>query len=117
MTHYLNGSPYSHGLQSLEKLHADLANVDKKWRGATTAARSVSLLIARLDKFWCDLPRNREPVLQAFERTGFLMRVIIEACANNRQMEHSFETRKLVQDTLDDLCITIANYRVGFNND
>ena len=113
----INHPPYNHGLQSLEKLHADLANADKKWRGATTAARSVRLLIARIDKFWCDLPRNREPVLQAFERTGFLMRVIIEACANNRQMEHSFETRNLVRDTLDELCITITKYREGFNDD
>jgi hypothetical protein len=113
----INHPPYSHGLLSLKKLHADLANADKKWRGATTAARNVSLLIAGLDKFWCDLPRNREPVLQAFERTGFLMRVIIAACANDTQMEHSFETRNLVRDTLDDLCITIDNYRAGFNDD
>lgn len=113
----INHPPYSHGLKSLEKLHADLANADKKWLDASTTARSVSLLIPRLDKFWCDLPRNREPVLQAFERTGFLMRVIIAACANDKQMEHSFATRTLVRDTLDDLCITIDNYRAGFNDD
>ena len=111
-----NPSSYR-SLQSLKKLHADLANADKKWRGATTAARNVSLLIDGLDKFWCDLPRNREPVLQAFERTGFLMRVIIAACANDSQMEHSFETRNLVRDTLDGLCITITKYREGFNDD
>ncbi|CAN1549427.1 hypothetical protein MCEZE10_02134 [Sphingomonadaceae bacterium] len=113
----INHPPYSHGLKSLEKLHADLATADKKWLDASTTARSVSLLIARLNKFWCDLPRNREPVLQAFERTGFLMKVIIAACANDTQMEHSFATRNLVRDTLDELCITIDNYRAGFNDD
>jgi hypothetical protein len=117
MTHYLNDSPYSHGLQSLAKLHVELKEADEEWRGATTAARRVNALLDRIAEFWCDLPRNREPVLQAFERTGFLMRVIIEACANNRQMEHSFETRNLVRDTLDELCITITKYREGFNDD
>jgi hypothetical protein len=107
----------SHGLLSLKKLHADLANADKKWRGATTAARNVSLLIARLDKFWCDLPRNREPVLQAVDQTTFLMKVIIAACVNDRQIEDSFATRNLVRDALDDLCIAIATYREGFNDD
>ena len=111
-----NPSSYR-SLQSLKKLHTDLANADKIWRGATTAARRVNVLLDCIAEFWRDLPRNREPVLQAFEQSGFLMRVIIEACANNRQMEHSFATRKLVQDTLDDLCITIANYREGFNDD
>lgn len=112
-----NHPAYSHGLQSLEKLHADLANADKKWLDASTTARSVSLLIARLDKFWCDLPRNREPVLQAFERTTLLMKIIIAACANDSQMDHSIGIRNLVRDTLDDLCITIDNYRAGFNDD
>jgi hypothetical protein len=45
------------------------------------------------------------------------MRVIIAACANDKQMEHSFETRNLVRDTLDELCITITKYREGFNDD
>jgi hypothetical protein len=113
----INHSPYSHGLISLKTLHTDLANADKKWRGATTAARRVNVLLDRIAEFWRDLPNNREPVLQAFDRTGFLMRVIIAACANDKQMEHSFATRSLVRDTLDDLCITIDNYRAGFNDD
>ena len=113
----INHATYNQSLPKLAKLHADLANADKKWLGASTTARSVNLLIARLDKFWCDLPNNREPVLQAFERTGFLMRIIIAACTNNGAMEHSFETRNLVRDTLDELCITIAKYREGFNDD
>jgi hypothetical protein len=112
-----NRPAYSHSLQILEKLHADLAKADKKWLNAITTARSVNLLIASLDKFWCDLPNNREPVLQAFERTGLLMKIIIAACVNDRQMDSSFAIRALVRDTLDDLCITIAKYREGFNND
>lgn len=113
----INHSPYSHGLMSLKKLHADLANADKKWRGATTAALRVNVLLDRIAEFWRDLPNNREPVLQAFDRTGFLMKVIIAACANDTQMEHSFATRNLVRDTLDELCITITKYREGFNDD
>lgn len=113
----INHPPYSQGLLSLKKLHADLANADKKWRGATTAARRVNVLLDSISEFWRDLPNNREPVLQAFDRTGFLMRVIIAACANDTQMEHSFATRNLVRDTLDDLCTTIDNYRAGFNDD
>jgi hypothetical protein len=117
MTYYANDYPCSHSLHRLQKLHADLANADKKWRGATTAARRVNVLLDSISEFWRDLPNNREPVLQAFDRTGFLMKVIIAACANNTQMEHSFATRTLVRDTLDDLCITIDNYRAGFNDD
>ena len=111
-----NPSSYR-SLQSLKKLHTDLADADKIWRGATTAARRVNVLLDSISEFWRDLPNKREPVLQAFDRTGFLMRVIIAACANDAQMEHSFATRNLVRDTLDDLCITIDNYRAGFNDD
>jgi len=105
------------GRQKIAQLHMDLAKADEEWRGATTAARRVSVLLDRIAEFWRDLPDNREPVLQAFDRTGFLMRVIIAACANDTQIEHSFATRNLVRDTLDELCITITKYREGFNDD
>lgn len=113
----INHPPYSHGLKSLEKLHADLANADKKWLDASTTARKIKALITRLDEFWLDLPRNREPVLQAFERAGLLMEFIIVACDNDKSLNQSVATRKLVQDTLDDFCIVIATYRDGFNDD
>jgi hypothetical protein len=108
---------YSRSLQSLKKLHMDLAKADEEWRGATTAARRVNVLLDRIAEFWRDLPGNREPVLQAADQTSFLMKIIIAACANDGQIEHSFATRNLVRDTLGELCITITKYREGFNDD
>ena len=105
------------GLQKLAQLHVDLAAADEKWLGATTAARRVNVLIARIDDFWLDLPQNREPVLEVSDRTGSRMKIIIAACAHDKQMNHSFAVRTLLRDTLDDFCIAIATYRAGFNDD
>jgi hypothetical protein len=105
------------GLQKLAQLHVDLAAADKKWLGAITAARKVNALIACIDEFWLDLPQNREPILEASERTSSRMKIIIAACAHDKQMNHSFATRTLLRDTLDDFCIAIATYCAGFNDD
>ena len=105
------------GLKKLAQLHVDLAKADEKWLDASTAAKRVSGLIARIDEFWWDLPQVREPVLQAFERTGLLMKFIILACAEDAPLNHCFATRTLVRDTLDDLCIVIATYLEGINHD
>ena len=105
------------GLQKLARLHAALDAADKKWLDATTAARRVNVLIARIDDFWLDLPQNREPVLEASDRTGSRMKIIIAACAHDKQMNQSFAMRTLLRDTLDDFCIAIAKYRAGFNDD
>ena len=67
--------------------------------------------------FWLDLPQNREPVLEASDRTGSRMKIIIAACAHDKQMNHSFAVRTLLRDTLDDFCIAIATYCAGFNDD
>ena len=105
------------GLQKLARLHAALDAADKKWLDATTAARRVNVLIARIDDFWLDLPQNREPVLEAAERTSSRMKIIMAACAHDKQMNQSFAMRTLLRDTLDDFCIAIATYRAGFNDD
>ena len=105
------------GLQKLARLHAALDAADKKWLDATTAARRVNVLIARIDDFWLDLPQNREPVLEASDRTRSRMKIIIAACAHDKQMNRSFAVRTLLRDTLDDFCIAIATYRAGFNDD
>jgi len=117
MTHHVNDYRYSDGLQKLETLHHELKAADEEWLDAATTARKIKALITRLDEFWQDLPRNREPVLQAFERADLLMKFIIVACDNDKSLNQSFATRKLVQDTLDDFCIVIATYRDGFNDD
>ena len=105
------------GLQKLARLNAALDAADKKWLDATTSARRVNVLIARIDDFWLDLPQNREPVLEASDRTGSRMKIIIAACAHDKQMNHSFAVRTLLRDTLDDFCIAIATYCAGFNDD
>ena len=105
------------GLQKLARLNAALDAADKKWLDATTAARRVNVLIARIDDFWLDLPQNREPVLEASDRTGSWMKIIIAACAHDKQMNHSSAVRTLLRDTLDDFCIAIGTYRAGFNDD
>lgn len=105
------------GLQKLARLHAALDAADKKWLDATTVARRVNVLIARIDDFWLDLPQNREPVLEASDRTGSRMKIIIAACAHDKQMNHSSAVRTLLRDTLDDFCIAIGTYRAGFNDD
>lgn len=105
------------GLKKLAQLHADIAKADKKWLDASTAAKRVNGLIARIDEFWRDLPQVREPVLQAFEQTGLLMKIIIAACAHDKTLSHSWAVRTLLRDTLDDLCIVITTYRAGFQND
>ena len=117
MTYYANSYPHSHSLQSLEKLHADLAIADKKWLDAETAARRVNVLLARIGDFWCDLPQVREPVLQAAEKAGLVMTIILAACANDGPMNQSFRLRILLRDTLDDLCIVIATYCASCKDD
>ena len=117
MTYNVDDYPYGHSLQRLAKLHEDLANADKKWLGAATAARRINVLIDSFAEFWRDLPNNREPVLQAVDQTISRMKIVIAACANYKQMDHSFAARTLVRDTLDDLCIAIATYREGVNDD
>jgi len=105
------------GLQKLKQLHVKLAAADNKWLGATTVARKVNVLIACIDEFWLDLPQNREPILEASDRTSSRMKIIIAACAHDKQMNHSFAMRTLLRDTLDDFCIAIDTYRAGFNDD
>lgn len=100
-------------LQKLAKLHVQLAEADKDWRGAELAARRVTTLAACLSDFWRDLPQDREPVLQAFDVAHSRMVITLAACANDGSMNRSFEARTLVRDTLDDLCIAIATYREG----
>ena len=105
------------GLQKLAQLHVELARADTKWLDAETAARRVNVLLARIGDFWCDLPQVREPVLQAAEKAGLVMTIILAACANGGPMNQSFRLRILLRDTLDDLCIVIATYRAGFKGD
>ena len=105
------------GLQKLKQLHVKLAAADNKWLGATTAARKVNVLIACIDEFWLDLPQNREPVLISAEKTKLLMKVILAACLNNQQMNHSLAVKNLLSEALSDLCIAIGTYCAGFNDE
>jgi hypothetical protein len=107
----------SSGLLKLAQLHVELATADEEWRGATAAARRVTVLLDRIAEFWRDLPQVREPVMKAAGRANLQIKIIIAACAYDKTLNHSWALRTLLRDILDDVCVVIATYLEGFNDD
>jgi hypothetical protein len=45
------------------------------------------------------------------------MKVILAACLNNQQMNHSLAVKMLLSEALSELCIAIGTYCAGFNDE